>query len=70
MTNKDLVAYGRKLEEERLSDRAVYLLHRIRVIEDEMKMRLVILQQLRQEYDEVKLKDAERRQTSITYGDG
>lgn len=67
MTNQDLAAYGRKLEEERLGDRAVFLLHRIRVIEDDMKMKLTAVQALRKEYDVIQEKRGLASQTKLAF---
>lgn len=58
-------AYGRQLEQERLGDRAVYLLHRIRTIENDMKTKLLVIQQLRREYDELQEKRGLQNQTKL-----
>lgn len=58
-------AYGRELEEERLGDRAIFLLHRIRVIEADMKMKLETVQKLRREYDEIQVKRGLENQITI-----
>lgn len=63
--NADMAAYGRQLEEERLGDRAVFLLHRIRVIEDSMKESLTVVQQLRREYDAIQEKRGLASQTRL-----
>lgn len=65
MTNQDLAAYGRKVEEERLGDRAVFLLHRIRVMEDHIKLSLMVIQEYRQEYDSIKEKRGHASQTNL-----
>lgn len=65
ITNRDLLKFGREQEEKRLGDRAVFLLHRIRVIDDDMKVKLETLQALRREYDDIKAKQAAWRQVEL-----
>lgn len=65
ITNKDLIAYGRQEEQRRMQDRSIYLLHRIRVIESDMKEKLVVLQQLRVEYDQLQEQRAKINQTQL-----
>lgn len=65
ITNKDLIAFGRKQEEDRLQDRCIYLLHRIRVMEDDMKFKLQVVQQLRVEYDDLKRRRGELSQLQL-----
>lgn len=65
MTNPEMAAYGRQLETERAEKRSVWLLHRMRTIEDDMKLKLETLRELRTEYDQLKAAEALKRQMSF-----
>ena len=65
ITNKDLLAFGREQEEKRQADRCIYLLHRIRIIEDDMKVKLEVAGELRREYDKLMLQRGLKSQLNL-----
>lgn len=65
ITNKDLVALGRKLEEERDINERVRLMHRITIIREDIRVSQVTLLQLETELAVANEKWRERSQLRL-----
>lgn len=65
ITNRDLQQFGRDQQEKELSDRALFLRQRIRHIEDEMRQKLLILKELRTEFDKIQAERGLKNQTQL-----
>lgn len=65
ITNRDLQNFGRDAEEKEMADKAIFLLNRIRTIEQDIKAKNQIITQLRSEYDSLQERRKLKNQTRL-----